>query len=402
MFEQLFVQPFTLARHRAGPMLDERRRFLSHLADGGLSRRGLRNVAASLLRAIDMLGLTRRPVESISRDEVIGKVTDKQDHFISDATRWLHFLGRLKQEPVPANPYADKIDAFVNYMQDEKGLSPLTVQHRSWFLRRYLGQFGTPNGSLHDISISRIDDSLVKMVNQDGYARVTVKGCARNLRAFFHFAEMRGWCRKGLAAGIKSPRTFTQVSLPTGPSWDDVRRLLAMTEVNRPLDIRDRAILMLLAIYGLRRGEVNRLRLDDFDWERELLMVGCSKTRRTRTYPLIRLLGDAVLRYLKEVRPRSPYRDVFLGMCHPHRPLGTAAVSTIVGTRLRRLGLSLPHYGAHVLRHTCATHLLAQGLSLKEIGDHLGHQNPETTRIYAKVDLVGLRQVADFDLGGLL
>ena len=76
-------------------------------------------------------------------------------------------------------------------------------------------------------------------------------------------------------------------------------------------------------------------------------------------------------------------------------------MATIVAIRLRRLGVSLPHYGPHTLRHACATHLLAQGLCLKEIGDHLGHANPDTTRIYAKVDLVGLRQVADFDLGGL-
>ena len=73
----------------------------------------------------------------------------------------------------------------------------------------------------------------------------------------------------------------------------------------------------------------------------------------------------------------------------------------MVSQRLHALGLSLPHYGPHILRHACATHLLEQGLSLKEIGDHLGHQNADATRLYAKVDLVGLRQVGDFDLGGL-
>jgi site-specific recombinase XerD len=66
------------------------------------------------------------------------------------------------------------------------------------------------------------------------------------------------------------------------------------------------------------------------------------------------------------------------------------------------MGLTLPHYGSHVLRHACATHLLAQGLSLKEIGDHLGHRSPEATCIYAKVDLVALRTVADFSLEDLL
>jgi integrase/recombinase XerD len=69
---------------------------------------------------------------------------------------------------------------------------------------------------------------------------------------------------------------------------------------------------------------------------------------------------------------------------------------------LRSLNVSLPHHGPHALRHACAARLLTEGLSLKEIGDHLGHSDPEATRIYAKVDVVGLRQVADFELGGLL
>lgn len=86
----------------------------------------------------------------------------------------------------------------------------------------------------------------------------------------------------------------------------------------------------------------------------------------------------------------------------PFQPLGSAALYDLVSDRLRRLGVSLPHYGPHSLRHACATRLLAEGLSMKEIGDHLGHRKADTTRVYAKVDLAGLRQVGDFDLGDLL
>ena len=86
----------------------------------------------------------------------------------------------------------------------------------------------------------------------------------------------------------------------------------------------------------------------------------------------------------------------------PFRPLSRVALTAMVMRRLKALGISLSHYGPHSLRHACATHLLAEGLSLKEIGDHLGHRHPDTTAIYAKVDLSGLRQVADFDLRGVL
>ena len=126
-----------------------------------------------------------------------------------------------------------------------------------------------------------------KLLEPGGYARKTIQTLANTLRVFFRFAEARGWCRRGLASSIQSPRVFSQTSLPLGPSWDDVRRLLAMTEGDRRSNIRARPILMLLAIYGLRRGEVSRLRLEDFDWEHEVFRVESSKTRRVRTYPLI-------------------------------------------------------------------------------------------------------------------
>jgi site-specific recombinase XerD len=194
---------------------------------------------------------------------------------------------------------------------------------------------------------------------------------------------------------------YKQEGLAIGPSWDDVKRLLAAADTDRPTDIRDRAMLMLLAIYGLRAGEVVSLRLDDFDWQREMLNVPRGKGRKPRTYPLCRQVGDAVLRYLCEVRPQTAYREVFLTRLAPIKPLDPCGLGEVVYRRLHALGLKLPHYGSHVLRHACATHLLAQGLSLKEIGDHLGHQSPETTHIYAKVDLDALRTVGDFDLEGL-
>lgn len=190
--------------------------------------------------------------------------------------------------------------------------------------------------------------------------------------------------------------------LPVGPSWEEAQRLLATTEGDQPKNIRDRAILMLLLIYGLRSGEVCALRLEDLDWERELINVPRGKQRSTQCYPLTSTVGEAILRYLKEARPRSTHREIFLSMRAPIHPLVPESLYRVVRNRLRPLDDSLRHYGPHMLRHTCATHLLAEGYSLKEIGDHLGHRDPEATRIYAKVDVSGLRQVADFSLKGVL
>jgi integrase len=286
-------------------------------------------------------------------------------------------------------------------MEHEAELAPATIYGHCWYVNRFFDRLHVKNGSLHEITPHRIDMAFQKMLDPEGYSRETIRTCATALRSFFRFAEARGWCRKGLAASIQNPRVFSQASLPLGPSWDDVHRLLAMTEGDRPSNIRARPILMLFAIYGLRRGEVGRLRLEDFDWEHEVFRVVSSKTGRVRTYPLMRSVGDAILRYLQEVRPQSSHREVFLSLHAPFRPV-CVSLGEMVRYRLQSLQVPLPHYGPHALRHACASRLLAAGLSLKEIGDQLGHVDPDSTRIYAKVDLVGLRQVADLDLGGVL
>ncbi len=401
MFDQLFVRPHALARHTNGPLAEERIRFLAHQKQRGIPRVTLRWHAEMLLRIVEALRLDDRLGEMISRDEICRRATDRRHKFTSVATRWLKYLGRLEEPAAPENPYSDQIEGFANYLRDELDLSATTVRLKCTFVRRLLKQLDVSLDSCHQFTLKQVEKAFAAVVSQGTYKPRTIQNMVSHLRIFVRYAERHSWCRIGLANAIRGPRAFTQQSLPSGPSWDDVQRLLATTEGDRKVDIRDRVILMLFAIYGLRRGEVGHLLLTDIDWEHELLSVKCSKSGRTRLYPLIKPVGDALLRYLTEVRPQSSHREVFLSLVHPIRPLHVS-VQHAVRRRLRSLDVVLSHYGPHSLRHACATRLLTQGLTLKAIGDQLGHMNTETTRIYAKVDLPGLRQVADFDLGGLL
>jgi site-specific recombinase XerD len=402
MFDQLYIRPAALARHRSGPLFEERFAFLKLLADQGYPPKALRNQARRLLVIARMLGLASRPRKTVTLNEIKRKSVKHKDPYLYGlAVRWFQFMNCLQPQPAPLTPWAKKMKAFADYMEHEAELSPRTIDVRCWWVRKFFGRLRVKGSSLQGITPHQIDMALQKLVEPGGYTRRTIQGCATALRTFFRFAEARGWCRKGLAASIQSPRVFSQASLPLGPSWDDVRRLLAMTEDDQPHNIRVRPILMLFVIYGLRSGEVRRLRLEDFDWEHEVFRVVSSKSRRVRTYPLVRSVGDAILRYLQEVRPRSPHRELFLSFHPPFRPV-QVTMWKLVGSRLQSLHLSLPHYGPHALRHACASRLLAAGLSLKEIGDQLGHTDPRSTRIYAKVDLAALRQVADFDMGGVL
>jgi integrase/recombinase XerD len=418
MFDQLFEHPYAVARHRDGPLAEDRRRYLVHRAEQHTSPHTLRSIAAYILAAAKALRLADRAGELLTRVE-IATAADRWVRrrpkpprtrgvrpswllFHGNAIRWLAFLGRLHPPATVRRPYADHIAQYTGYMLRERGFSPQTVEQRRWTIDKLLAQLDAAGLRLGTLTVVQVDDLLARRVRDKPYARKTIQTRATALRSFFRFAEERGWCRPRLAAAIMAPRMFPQEGLPRGPSWDEVKRLLAAAHGDRRADVRDRALLLLLAVYGLRAGEVVALRLGDFDWAHAVLTVPPGKRQRPRTYPLCRPVGEAVLRYLREVRPRSDRREVFLTLLAPLRPLSVRGLGAVVRWRLHASGVVAPHYGPHALRHACATHLLAQGLSLKEIGDHLGHRSPEATRIYAKVDLTGLRVVGDVDLEGLL
>ena len=153
----------------------------------------------------------------------------------------------------------------------------------------------------------------------------------------------------------------------------------------------------------MRSSEVVNLRLEDLDWKNERIYLQRAKRSKPQIFPLSQTVGEAILRYLKEVRPNNfLIKEVFITRRPPYRPLKTSAIYQVVSRRLKPLKLKIKHHGPHALRHGCATHLINEGVSLKEISDHLGHQRLDTTRIYAKVDLTNLRKVAAFELKDLL
>lgn len=416
MFNLIYRYRGTAARHEAAPLSEERVRYLAQCQEQGATRGTLKQIAQMMLVVIEELHL--RDKGRVSRNKIVAAADrwatreprhynikharKARSHFISVATQWLHFLRRLRVRQIEKHPYAHMVQEFADYMIRERGLSRHTLDIQCWIINDFLSRTCDRSHPLNELSVARIDEAIALKGSCDGYTRRSIRHYAESLRSFVRYAERREWCPAGLAIAVKAPRLYTDETLPAGPSWEDVQRLLADTESDRPTDIRDHAILMLLAVYGLRSAELRGLRLEDFDWDKELIHIGRPKQRKAQLYPLVPTVGEPVLRYLKEVRPRSSYREVFLTSQAPIQPLSRPGLWHIVGRRLRPLSASLKHHGPHSLRHACATHLLAQGLTLKEVGDHLGHRSPSATRTYAKVDIVGLRQVAEFELGGLL
>jgi site-specific recombinase XerD len=183
-------------------------------------------------------------------------------------------------------------------------------------------------------------------------------------------------------------------SIPRAIPPDQVRQLLASIKRHTAVGRRDYAILLLLARLGLRSGEVAFLQLEDIDWKAGRLSVQGKSGRRT-DLPLPADVGRAIAAYLRRGRPTSTSRRVFLRARAPIRGFLTqSAIGSIVKHRLEHAGIVAPAKGAHQFRHALATGMLRQGASLSEIGEVLGHRHPDTTRIYAKVDLDGLRKLA--------
>jgi len=411
MFEWLYRQPKALRRQQKAPWDEERERFLVHLSSRGAARYTLRGYAQKLLQIVQEIDAN---VSGGVAPEDIGCAVERwaarrdrpalessKSRLVSAATHWLRFLDRLRLPEIVPSPFADLIEDFADWMRQERALSPATIRIRSFHVGYFLNWYQGQGRHFSEVALKDVDAYLF-LQGQQRWSRRTVAASAMVLRAFFMHAERRQWCKKGIAAAIQGPSVYTGELLPVGPGWEDVQRLISSADGNRPWDIRARAILLLFSIYGFRSGEVAKLRLEDLDWEKELISLRRPKQRRAQQYPLVREVGEAILRYLKEARPRSSHRELFLTIKAPSRPLSPAVLFDIVKKRFRKLSIRTPHCGPHALRHACATHLLAGGLSFKEIGDHLGHRSAHATRIYAKVDLVGLRQVADFHLGGLL
>jgi len=414
--QEVFSGRIDTPYHHDGPFAEERARYLSHLRERGWARETVIGTACKLAAFVAHVDISceshvtvaqieaaaddwmKQPVHHFRRHKGPHKARTK---FVSDATNWLRFLGRLKEPECSPAPNADLLAEFEGFLDQERGLSPRTITTRHTHALAFLTWLEQQHRPLSEVTILDVERFLA-LPRSRPWSRVTVAGCVASLRSFFRYAGIRKWCAPNIGEAIDAPRLYTLTGLPVGPSWTQIRQLIASIGQEQPGDIRNRAIITLLAVYGFRSSEVCRLKLDDLDWEREIILVSRTKQRREHQYPLVREVGEAILLYLRKARPRTDRREVFLRLLPPYEPLTVGGLGTMVYFRLKSLNLTLPHYGPHALRHACASHLLAEGLSLKEIGDHLGHSDPRSTRIYAKVDLEGLREVARFDLGGLL
>ena len=221
------------------------------------------------------------------------------------------------------------------------------------------------------------------------------------LKSFLRFLYFREKISSDLALNLPRVPCWRNTTLPGYLTPYEVKSLLKHCDIKTPKGIRDSAILTLLARLGLRAGEVCRLTLEDIDWDTGKISI-CGKGSKLSYLPLPDDVGKATVRYLRYVRPKCSCRQAFIRQRAPLVGITQSAVSKLVKVALKRANLNPLHQGSHLLRHTCATHLLRKGASISDISQILCHKNPNSTVVYAKVDLNKLQTVTQAWPGGVL
>ena len=292
-----------------------------------------------------------------------------------------------------STPLDRLLDRYASYLREERAVAADTAATYSRFAGSFLEQrFGEGRTNL---SALRATDVLKFVQHQVARgSRKTAQLACTALRSFLQYARYRGEIAIDLAGGVPGVANWSMPSIPRSIEPDHLRRALVSCNRHTAVGSRDYAILLLLARLGLRAGAIALLELDDIDWNAATVSVR-GKGGHVHVLPLPIEVGKAIAAYLKIGRSVSISRRVFLRAKAPIRGFKSQlAVLAVVKHALIRAGIESPSKGAHQFRHALACEMLRRGASLPEIGQILDHRNPQTTAIYAKVDLASLHTLA--------
>src|SRR5262249_45625085 len=371
-------------------------RYVARLVKDGLSQQGilrslrlvgglLKWIARSRSRVTDLdEGMVERFVAHVARKQFIQRGYRAALKRLLSVLRDVGMIAPAKPPPITRQ---DQILAeFSNYLHRERGLAPSGIVRHLPAIRRFLCEV-CPAGA---DALGKIDHAaVVRYVERharDGSASFG-KAMCWSLRAFLRYLHHKGLNPVSLAGCVPSIRQWKLANLPTYLSAEQMQKVLDGCDRTSVIGRRDYAILMMLAKLGMRANEIATLTLDDIDWRSGEMRVRAKGRQRTRM-PIPPDVGEAVVAYLRDARPKSSCRRLFLRTFAPR--VGFASHYTITmfaKTALKRAGIrGFAHQGAHLFRHSLATELLRSGATLSEIGQLLGHRGDDTTRIYAKVD----------------
>jgi site-specific recombinase XerD len=327
--------------------------------------------------------------------------------FSGDSYTLTMLLQHLRQNgviPAGVPPVEDSgflgslIRDYEQFLRQERGLVPATIYECVRTACRFLKhRFPTGQIQLRQLRAGDAADFILRA--NSGCGRRHLQSVTSRLRGFFGFLRQRGFITVPLADTVPAVAARRLSELPRYLEAYEVEKVLGSCDRRTNLGKRDYAILLLLARLGLRANEVAGLCLEEIDWRAGEVSIR-GKGQRLDRLPLPKDVGQAIASYLKTQRCGATTRRVFLRSKAPYEGLVAETVGSIVESALKRAQLHPPHYGAHLLRHSLATRLLRNGVSMAQISQVLRHQSAQATAIYAKVDLNALRLLAQPWPGG--
>ena len=401
MLTAYFKSASTIARYRAGsagPHLD---RFVAWLADQGYRRVSIRRHVREVVNfaawaesvglgtaSLDRTALTRLHDDLTAR----GRQRDpsgNRPHIYQSACVFEHFLetiGAVRPALLTATKASALFVEFCEWMAAHRGTRDITLASYRLPVESLLGSLGHPD----TYSAQRLRAYFLQQVNPTQPAKS--KNLATAMRMLLRFLIVRGDCAPGLDFAIPTVARWRLSALPKYLPSASVEALIASCDPSVPLGARDRAILLLIARLGLRASDVSSLQFCQLLWSKGAVRVA-GKNRQEVELPMPQDVGDAILHYLQHGRPRLASEAVFITTMAPFIPITRVVVGKTVARAIRQSGIEAPNRGAHLLRHSLATSMVGDGISLVAIGALLRHTSIETTTIYAKVDVNLLKEV---------
>lgn len=356
-----------------------------------------RRLFGELDRWLDAKGVG---LEALTVEMLEGFLADRRSSgarwFITMRGLWptLDYLRSVGVALTPAAPAkADGVDALVEgyraYLVGRRGLVGAVV---AAYVKEAAGflSVAAPSGDTDVAGLTTADVSAFMAAASTRRSRGSVANLVPALRSFLRFVQIEAVTDRELWAAVPT-LARRDPKLPRVLEAAEVARLVASCDRRSPIGRRDRAILIVLSRLGLRAGEVAALGLDDIDWRSGEVVVH-GKGPRDEVLPLPADVGRAIADYLTRARPPTPSRAVFVRAIAPRVALSPPGVTWVVYAACERAGL--PRVGAHCLRHTAASRMLAAGSSLAGIGQVLRHRRAATTANYARVDRVTLAELA--------
>lgn len=389
-----------LARCWLGPPIV---RYLEQRAEQGYAEKTLQSDAhilrqfAAFLKATNQRKLHKisQAIDSFASEHGGKRYQTDVRRMLRRFIKYLRATGQIpaRDPSIPSPRFFRYVAAYEAHLRDRRGLPERTIFGRRTYCIKFMQYiYNAGVKKFHSLN-ARVVQEFVRAEGQQ-YCRHTMVSYCSILRNFLAYVYASGQFKADFSTAVVTPKTYRHERCPKFLTRREIESMLETVDRRTAIGRRNYAMLLLLTSYGLRGIEVVRMRLEDIEWRAEKIHVRARKGSHSSVYPLTSVVAEALVGYLKDGRPQSQDRHVFLTPRAPFRPLQTYALRHVVRKYVKASGRDVRGIGAHTLRYSCAQRLFDGNFSIKVIGDYLGHRYLGTTQRYVKIDLANLRSVA--------